>query len=208
MTHKSMGKWSAAEEALVVAGAPTELIMERTGRTKTSVHSKRSELNRRLGERIREKSYMRFINEEKAALREKKKEEKKRSLTIAEIRAKRTFQKVIPETPNPQIDTEIREMMDKANYNRAEAADILNKVNPVVPTGVAIMKEEIDQALGKKTWKEVAPGAGYICVEGKDSEITAPSPDELFFQIGQTKVTVSAGTKKVDILPHGLIIEF
>lgn len=192
---KSIGKWSHEEEALVAAGAPIELVVERTGRTRSAVQCKRSELNQRYGEKIREKSYMRFLNEERAARREMKKEEKRKSITIAEIRAKRKeFQRVEPEVLNPLIDEEIKKRIP---YIPSEALD-------ETPS-------ELQKALKSpppvetKTWKEVAPGAGYICVENISP---APNPDELFFDINGTQVRVSAGTKKVDVLPYGLIIEF
>lgn len=188
---KSIGKWTAEEEALVAAGAPLELVVERTGRTRSAVQCKRSELNHRYGEKIREKSYMKFLNEERAARREMKKEEKRKSISIAELRAKRKeFQRVEPEPLNPIVDQKIKE---------------------IIPQGIAITREEFNEALNPpppvetKTWKEIAPGAGYICVENISP---APNPDELFFDINGTQVRVSAGTKKVDVLPYGLIIEF
>lgn len=217
----NMGKWTEVEKNLLIAGASNEIMHMRTGRTHFSISSARSKLGKALGKRIIPIPDSRFLGEERRKLREFRKLQ-------AEVRNAAKEGKPVEPSTRKVIDIdELRSKRDKAWIPTASGAGVM-----CVPAKKVILRDNIikhkgtladqKQPLDPKTIHEET-GKSPVKNDGIDELIATqkefsepgitvieptPSKDELFFVINTTRVTVSAGTKSVDITPYGLIIEF
>lgn len=234
----NLGKWSDAENNLLLAGATNELIMKRTGRTLNAIVTARSKMGIALGRRIKPVPEGRFLAEERSKIREMK----RNKVTVPQV----VTSAKLPHAMVSPVETERRPRrivsIDKA---RAEGWKPLPSGAGVVclkgetPAKKVILRDNIIRHKGtmadqntpldpkvihvgaeRKTFARVEPEVkdpkldeALDKMDGIDALIEtqkayAPSKDELFFEVNGTRVTVASGTKKVDIMPYGLIIEF
>lgn len=216
----NLGKWSEIEKNMLMAGASNELMMTRTGRTLFSVNTARTKLNKILGRKIVMIADTRFLAEERRKIRELRKQKleakqeqagivPKKTISLEEIRSKREKDWIPTASGAGVMCVPKKKILLRDNI-------VKYRSNPLEPA--PIDPKTIHQETGRVPFKKVEPEVLNIEVDesikkmAENSVITviepAPSKDELFFDVNGTQVRVSAGTKKVDIMPYGLIIEF
>jgi hypothetical protein len=214
----NLGKWSDAERNMLLAGASNELIMARTGRTLFSVRSARSKMSKHLGKYISPIPDSKFLAEERRKIRELRKQR-------ADAMKENAESKDLSTRPKKVIDIdEMRKKREKEWVPTASGAGVM-----CVPKKKLLLRDNIVRynsdptdpkpvdpkiihteklPLETKKFKKVEPEVINPEIDQIMKGIPTPSKDELFFVVNGTRVTVSAGTKKVDIMPYGLIIEF
>lgn len=230
---QNLGKWSEAEKNLLIAGASNELAQLRTGRTVFSISTARSKLGKLIGKQIKPVPDSRFLAEERRKIREIRKiktEAKKHNQEIIhEIMAKKVIsidelrktreKDWVPTASGagvmcvPKKKILLRDNIVKYRSNPLDPVPVDPKTIHE-ETGMSPVTEKSVWAADRFTQEEKKEWNDHMEQMDKNiaSHITVtepvPSKDELFFEINGTRVTVAAGTKKVDVMNYGLIIEF
>jgi len=222
----NLGKWTELEKNLLKAGASNDIMHMRTGRTHFSISSARSKLGKVMGKRIIPLPDSRFLAEERRKMREFRKMQAevrkagetqvkelvspKKGITIEELRKNRPKEWVPTASGAGVMCVPAKKVILRDNIIKHKGT-LEDQMKPLDP-------KTIHQETGKAPFTKVEPEVLDPKVDEaiqkmmEEPGITVinptPSKDELFFVINGTRVTVSAGTKSVDLTPYGLIIEF